>query len=113
VLGYMGRLIPAPTGQTDALVRLHYTDGTAAEVPLRAGYEVPGYNGDDARVPQVLYTDHVIGKLNSLTMLVTAPRLQNPHPERVPVCLDFEVVANSGTLSVLAITVEPGDGQAL
>src|SRR5690606_9311124 len=56
-------IVPAPEGETLAVLTVHYGDGSRASLPLRAGRELPGFGSDDRAVPLVLATDHTIGAL--------------------------------------------------
>jgi hypothetical protein len=108
ILGHLGRSVPGVFGRTDAQLTIHYVDGTDEAVPLRAGHELPTMNPsmDDGRVPLVFATDHSLAKLNTLLIRLSVSMLANPHPDKVPRCLDLEMERDSGSLSVLAITVE-------
>ncbi len=105
--------VPVAMGQTMALMRLHYVDGGSVEIPLRAGFELPGFSGNDAAVPQVFGQ-----KINSIFgeqghEMLSAPRLRNPNPHRPVRCLDLEAAGLGGAMLLFAITVEPPLGKGV
>jgi hypothetical protein len=100
---------PVPTGEPWARMTLHYRDGTEAVWTLHAGLELPGFAGGDAAVPHVFATDFGLNQIAGVFYPWTAPRLTNPHPERLPRCLDLEITRSEGSVVIYAITVEPLD----
>jgi len=107
ILGYLGRSVAGTLGETQARLTLHYGNGSEAVIPLRAGVDLPTMDPsiDDGRVPLVFATDHALAKLNTLLMTLTVSTLVNPHPDRIPRCLDLEMEPDSGSLTVLAVSV--------
>jgi WD40 repeat protein len=98
---------PDPDGRTVAYLRLRYRDGSSAVLPIRTGSEVPGFAGQDQTVPSA-FAVNVAGPILGLEgETLSAPRLANPHPERLIRCLDLHATAAIRPLLVFAITVEP------
>jgi hypothetical protein len=103
---------PFATGERTGTVRLHYRDGGSVELPLQAGREVPGYDGDDRDVPAVYAPRSGLPAMGLADVPVYAPRLANPHPDRLVRCLDVEATQLSAPFIVYAITAEPVIGGA-
>jgi hypothetical protein len=109
---------PASTGTVAARVTLHYADGGTAQIPIRAGQEVPGYAGNDLGVPLVFdgaITLFAMG-LDAQGDTLSAPRLVNPQPERPVRCVDVD--SDTTVEVVMGMTAEPagpttGNGSAV
>jgi hypothetical protein len=99
---------PIADVQTVAQVRLHYRDGSQAILPIRTQREVPGYTAHDRPVP-LAWAQLGAPSLGPRDLILSAPRLPNPHPERLIRSLDLELGDNGPVNSsvCLAITVEP------
>lgn len=93
------------------ILRLHYVDGSSVELPLRAGRELPSYQGflADAVVPLVFAPapSSAIGGFGDEPLAM--PRLQNPHPERSLHSLDLSPTDPDRPLLLLGITLETPD----
>ena len=100
---------PVATGQLVALMTLHYADGGSAQLPIRAGREVPGFAGNDLSVPLAFYDNIALFALglDSQGEILSAPRLVNPQPQRQVRCLDLDTTDISRPMLLLGITVEP------
>jgi WD40 repeat protein len=98
---------PVPTGEPLARLTLHYRDGSDTVLLLRAGQELPGFAGSDAAAPEAFATDFGLNQIAGIFNTWFVPRLENPHPERVPRCLDLEVTRSEGAVVVFGITAEP------
>ena len=105
--------IPIPDVETVAQVRLHYRDGSQAVLPIRTQREVPGYSPHDRPVPlawaQFRGVSSVAATTGAGDLVLSAPRLVNPHPERLIRSLDLELGPTGAvnTSLYLGITVEP------
>jgi hypothetical protein len=100
---------PIADERTVARVRLHYRDGSQALLPIRTQREVPGYTAHDRPVPLAWAQLGALPTSGSRDLVLSAPRLPNPHPERLIRSLDLEV-ADRGRLNryvCLGVTVEP------
>lgn len=109
LLVHSGLETPAASGMTLAELTLHYADGTEERLPLRAGFELMGYNFDDSLVPIVFATEVGLPVVGGPYWELGAPRLRNPHPERLIECLDVVWLGQSGSLELLAVTLEPAE----
>ncbi len=104
---------PIPDVETVARVRLRYRDGSQTVLPIRTQREVPGYSAHDRPVPLAWAQFRAMGSLGaragSNDLILSAPRLANPHPERLIRSLDLEIGENGAvnTWICLGITVEP------
>jgi hypothetical protein len=107
-----GSFLPEPDGKGLVRLRIHYRDGSKADVPLRSGLELPG-DPDDHNESVPLgwaWGDQMRLGGDERQPLLSNPRLPNPHPERLVASIDIETsagVASSTTL--FAITAEPFD----
>jgi WD40 repeat protein len=103
--------IPTPIAEvrTVAQVRLHYRDGSQALLPIRTQREVPGYSAHDQPVPLAWAQLAGVPTIGLRDLVLSAPRLVNPHPERLIRSLDLEIAPsrNINASAYLAITVEP------
>jgi hypothetical protein len=105
--------IPISDVKTVAQVRLHYRDGSQAVLPIRTQREVPGYSGHDRPVPLAWAQFRGVGAMGARSgagdLVLSAPRLANPHPERLVRSLDLELGETGpvNTSVCLGITVEP------
>ena len=108
---YAAQTTPVPEVRDYAYLRVHYTDGSSARLPIRTQREVPGLTTYDAPTP----IGWVRGAYLTLTGysrqdLFSNPRLPNPHPEKLIATIDFEGVDKGFTFSqpvFLAVTAEP------
>lgn len=107
VLAQSGAPSAVPTGELYGNAILRYRDGSESALPLRAGIELPGFAGDDLGVPEVFVTDHTVLQVSSVPNSLYAPRLANPHVDRLPRCVEFELTRPESRLVVFAVTVEP------
>jgi len=105
--------IPIAGVETVAQVRLHYRDGSQAVLPIRTQREVPGYSAHDRPVPLAWAQFRGVGSLGARSgagdLVLSAPRLANPHPERLIRSLDLEL-GETGAVNTsvcLGITIEP------
>jgi hypothetical protein len=99
--------LPQAAGTTVADLRLHYADGSAADLRLLAAREVPGYGGEDAAVPYAFAGTPTLAAMGLSDEALNAPRLPNPHPERELRCLDLESHFAGVSLLLLGLTLEP------
>ena len=101
--------IPIADVQTVANVRLHYVDGSEAVLPIRTQREVPGYTAHDMPVPLAWAQYGGMPTLGVRDLVISAPRLPNPHPERLIRSLDLELGEHGVVFPslYLAITAEP------
>ncbi|MBS0457172.1 MAG: protein kinase [Proteobacteria bacterium] len=97
-------ITPLPMDTLLGEVTLHYVDGGSAALPIRAGRDAPGYEGQDAAVPFAFATDTTWALTGLGSDVIVAPRLPNPHPDRTIRCLD---VTTTVPAEVFAITLEP------
>ena len=105
--------VPAAAGTVLGWLRLQYRDGGSVELPLRAGHELFGHRGEDQQVPYAFAPDAAAPLLGYSSVLLSAPRLENPEPRRPLRCVDV-LGAGEPTrpLLLLAATIEPaGTGQ--
>jgi hypothetical protein len=107
LFGQLALPSPVATGTPLGALTLHYQDGGRASLPIRAGYEFPGFADDDQAVPMKFAPDQTLRQAGGTHDSFSVPRLSNPHPQRLPRCLDLEVFPPYGPLALLAITVEP------
>jgi len=101
--------IPIAEVRTVARVRLHYRDGSQAVLPIRTQREVPGYTAHDRPVPLAWAQTGGMPALGVDDLVIGAPRLANPHPERLIRSLDLEL-GDTGAVNTsvcLGITLEP------
>jgi WD40 repeat protein len=101
--------IPIADVRTVARVRLHYHDGSQAVLPIRTQREVPGYTAHDRPVPLAWAQTGGMPALGVDDLVIGAPRLTNPHPERLIRSLDLEL-GDTGAVNTsvcLGITLEP------
>ncbi len=116
---------PVPDERDYAHVRVHYRDGSEAQLTLRTQRDVPGHSGHDRPTP-LAWVDYERHRLEGYLrpVPVSAVRLPNPHPERRVASIDLEAlppltrrqdappgVANSAP-AFLAVTIEPVEGSA-
>ncbi len=101
---------PMPLDTHLGVLRLHYRDGSQAELALRAGRELPGYAGADQAVRFAFAANPHRATLGLQDTPLSAPRLVNPHPERALRCLDVERSFSHAPLLLLGITLEPAAG---
>ncbi len=105
---------PVATDTVLASVILHYQDGSSARLPLRAGREVPGYADEDDAVPFAFASSFTLAALGIDDQPLLAPRLSNPHPERVLRCLDIDVPFVLSPVLLLGITLDaPSEEKAV
>ncbi len=101
------------TPQTDevtyANIRLHYTDGSSAMLPIRAQREVPGGTDADRPTPFAWAIGDLARLVGDLDQgMISSPRLLNPHPERLIATLDLEPSYDTFSQPVFfAVTAEP------
>lgn len=105
--------IPAVTGTVLAELTVHYRDGPSSVLPLRAGIELPGHAGDDARVPVTFVPETALPMSGYEGGRLMTPRLALPEPTRALRCLDLATVESGAVLSVLAITLEPSEARII
>jgi hypothetical protein len=100
---------PVADVRTVGRVRLHYRDGSQAVLPIRTQREVPGYTDRDRPVPLVWAQLGGLPTLGANDLALGAPRLPNPHPERLVRSLDLELGDPGAVFTwvCLAITAEP------
>ena len=108
VLLLAGMDAPIPKGVVEAQLRVHYVDGGVAVLPMRSGVELPG----DLEQQQGVPTGWVHGDMLRLMgytqqILLSNPRLPNPHPERLIASIDLETVSSAATPAFFAVTAEP------
>ncbi|HET9048022.1 MAG TPA: WD40 repeat domain-containing serine/threonine protein kinase [Chiayiivirga sp.] len=109
VLLFAPLAVPAQGIRDYALVRLHYADGSTADLPIRTQLEVSGLGVADRLVP-VGWVRSDFLRLIGLSRMqwVNNPRLPNPHPEKRIVSLDLEATRDEWSNPVIfAITAEP------
>jgi hypothetical protein len=107
LFGQLALPSPVATGTILGELTLHYQDGGRESISMRAGREFPGFSDDDQAVPLKFAPDQTLRLAGGTHDSFSVPRLSNPHPERLPRCLDLEVYPPFGPLALLAITVEP------
>ena len=92
-----------------AQVRLHYRDGSSAVLPIRTTREVPGWTENDGPVPFAwAHGEHLRISGAPEQVMLSNPRLPNPHPERIVSTLDLERGDGTWNHAVfLAVTAEP------
>jgi WD40 repeat protein len=100
---------PAPTGEVLADFVLHYADGTSATVPVVAGKDARGYNGDDARVPLAFAGDIGLTLMGLQDDVFSAPRLPVPGPAKPARCMDVLTRQAKFPMLLLALTIEDGN----
>jgi hypothetical protein len=106
VLAQISASSGVPTGEVYANAILRFTDGSESVFPLRAGIDLPGFAGEDLGVPEVFVTDHTLIATRAVPNSLYAPRLPNPHPDRLPRCVEFELTRSESRLSVFAVTAQ-------
>lgn len=89
-----------------AELRWRYADGGEARVPIRATREVPGYGGNDRRVPHAFSPKLPRAAMGLRSGTVAAPRLPNPQPHRPLRCLDLQPLGASVLLFALTLERE-------
>jgi hypothetical protein len=103
--------IPTPIAEvrTVARIRLHYRDGTQATLPIRTQREVPGYTEHDRPVPLAWAQSGGLPTLDARELVISAPRLPNPHPDRLIRSLELELGQGGAVFTSvwMAITAEP------
>ena len=96
---------PMPTGTLLGEVQFRYRDGGRRSLPLRAGIELPGYSGSGEWLQIAMAADLSAPLLGHSSILLTAPRIANPEPEREVECLDLQAGGEATRpLAVLALT---------
>ena len=101
--------IPIADVRKVAQVRLHYRDGSQAILPIRTQREVQGYTAHDRPVSLAWTQLGATSGLGGNDLVIGAPRLANPHPERLIRSLDLEL-GDTGAVNTsvcLGITIEP------
>ena len=101
---------PASTGTVLAEFVLHYRDGGSTVLPVLAGRDARGYDGDDLRVPLAFAGDVGLTLLGEQDDIFSAPRLANPDATRPVRCLDVHTVERQFPMLLLAATVEAPAG---
>jgi WD40 repeat protein/predicted Ser/Thr protein kinase len=104
---------PIADVRTVARIRLHYRDGSQAVLPIRTQREVPGYTPHDRPVPLAWAQLGGLPAMGLSAFALSAPRLPNPHPDRLIRSLDLELgdqgaVFPSVYLAITAEAVIPG-----
>jgi WD40 repeat protein len=100
---------PAQTGEVLADFILHYADGTSTNVPVIAGKDARGFNGDDARVPLAFAGDIGLTLVGLQDDVFSAPRLPVPGPARRARCMDVLTRNAKFPMLLLALTIEDGN----
>ena len=100
---------PSPQAQDYAYVRLHYRDGSSAQLPIRTQRDVPGFTDHDKPTPIGWVRGDFLRLIGlSRQELTSNPRLPNPHPEKLIAALDLETPPTSwANPTFFAITAEP------
>ena len=80
---------------------------------MRAGIELQRFAGDDEAVPVVFATDHGLAAIGGPFRGLSAPRLENPHPERPLDCFDLDIAPSAQSMALFAITIEPPGAKSL
>ena len=81
-------------------------------MPIVAGRDVRGYNGDDRRVPLAFAGDLALSLFGMQDDIFSAPRIANPEPGRPVRCLDLRSRYRQNPMLLLAATVEAPEGAA-
>jgi len=102
--------LPEPNEREYARIRLHYRGGGQALLPIRTQRDVPGMTGHDRPTP-IGWTHNELAAIGVLPVQqFAAPRLANPHPDRIVESLDLEASEEGWSEPVfIAITAEPID----
>ncbi|MEO7323447.1 MAG: WD40 repeat domain-containing serine/threonine protein kinase [Dokdonella sp.] len=99
---------PIPEGQVEAQLRVHYLDGSVALLPMRSGRELPGDPAEKEEVPMGWVHGDMLRLMGyARQILLSNPRLPNPHPERIIASIDLEAVNAASTPAFFAVTAEP------
>ena len=111
VLLFAPQSVGEPNERAYASVRLHYRDGSEAILPIRTQREVKGWTEHDRPTPIGWVVGDFpvsIGMIRQLQF--NAPRLPNPHPEKIVATIDLETASTGRSTPVFfAITAEPFD----
>jgi len=109
VLLFAGHRSTEPEERLYAQLRLHYRDGSSAVLPIRTTREVPGWTENDGPVPFAwAHGEHLRASGAPEQVMLSNPRLPNPHPERIVSTLDLERGHGTWNHAVfLAVTAEP------
>jgi hypothetical protein len=84
VLLLAGHRSAEPEERVYARLRLHYQDGGEAVLPIRTRREVPGWTENDGPVPFGWAYGEALRATGAIEqILISNPRLPNPHPERL------------------------------
>ncbi|MBS0486192.1 MAG: protein kinase [Proteobacteria bacterium] len=100
-----------PNERVYANVRLHYRDGSEAVLPIRTQREVKGWTEHDRPTP-IGWVESDFPVAIGMTRLLqfNAPRLPNPHPDKIVATIDLETATTGWSTPVFfAITAEPFD----
>jgi len=108
VLMLGGVFLPTPDGYEQVRLRLHYRDGSSANLPLRSGLELPGNADQEEAVPfGWVWGDHLRLIGDERQHLLSNPRLANPYPQRLVATIDLEATDKKPSSPVFfAITAE-------
>lgn len=100
---------PAAEVRDYAYIRLNFADGSHARLPIRTQIDVPGLTGHDPPTPIGWVRSDFLRQIGSARLLlISNPRLTNPHPEKSVVSLDLETPQDQWSNPVFfAITAEP------
>jgi WD40 repeat protein len=92
-----------------ASLRLHYVDGSMAVLPIETNREVPGAVNSERPFPFAWErSDHLRLLGFSRQLMISNPRLPNPHPDRLIAAVDFETPLDHWAEPVVfAISAEP------
>jgi WD40 repeat protein len=92
-----------------ASLRLHYVDGSTTLLPIETNREVPGTSDSERPFPFAWErSDHLRLQGFSRQLMISNPRLPNPHPDRLIAHVDFETPLDHWAEPVVfAITAEP------
>ena len=103
---------PVPDERVVAQLRIRYRDGSTASVPIRVQRELPGYSPEDRPVP-LAWALGAMGNtyLGTRDLVLSDPRLPNPHPERRIRSLTLSPVLSPESAPIVplvfAISIEP------
>lgn len=104
---------PTDTVTTVAELAWHYRDGGEARTPIRTLRELPGFSGQDQRVPEAFGISLASQGSGFQGEILSAPRLPNPQPGRAVRAICLAVPDNAEPLSVFALTLEAASPQPL
>jgi WD40 repeat protein len=109
VLMLAGRFFAEPDGHEQMRMRVHYRDGSSADVAMRSGHELPGDPDEEGPVPfGWVWGDQMRLIGDERQHLLSNPRLPNPHPDRLVATIDIENASDAASAPTLfAITAEP------